>query len=156
MTPEAFAKLEARVARLERAIVGMLAERRAPSVPSSDTATNGSRGGRVATVEELRDQFGDPKIKWDPKKWTGRSYVGAYYSQTEPVYLDTLASFLDWCAAKEAKTPGKEQYADRSRDNAAKARGWAALMRAPGWVPRTPAAEPEAAQDDSQDEEIAF
>ena len=34
MTPEAFAKLEARVARLERAIVGMLAERRAPSVPS--------------------------------------------------------------------------------------------------------------------------
>jgi len=86
--------------------------------------------GAVASDIELDSKWGDPLVRFDPREWKGRSYVGAHYSQTEPAYLDLLAK------AKERQAdnpkPGKEQYAESDRRDAALARGWAQRLRSQG------------------------
>lgn len=101
-----------------------------------------SVGGAIASDAELDGPYGNPTIKHDPKRWEGRSYVGDTYSQTEPAYLDCLASFLDWKAgvnerdmAKAGATPEEvkkcEKTAHFSRLDASRARGWAKRLREP-------------------------
>lgn len=107
---------------------------RAPSGGSS--SGNGSRGGDVASDSDLDSEWGDPLIKYDPKEkyWKGRSYIGSHFSETEPAYLDAMASYYDACAYMAGKD-GDAKKAVYKRKDAARARGWAARMRSGAVLP---------------------
>lgn len=123
----------------------------------------GHRGeGDVASDRDLDSERGNPTIKFDPKSkyWDGASYEGYKFSEVpEPAYLDAMAKYLDACAymaAKEAAS-GKdveknEKSARFKRLDAARARGWAARIRANG------VAAPQVASTDytSTDDDIPF
>lgn len=108
-------------------------------------AGNGSRGGgsgtgpaegSVADDRDLDGQHGDPTIKYGPsaKYWSGASYEGFHFSETEPDYLDAMAKYLDACAymAEKDADEKKRKGAVYKRKDAARARGWAARLRN-GW-----------------------
>ncbi len=97
---------------------------------------SGGGAGAVANDAELDGQYGDPLIKRDPSRWHGESFVGCTYSQATPDYLDAMASFKDWTAGKNDENEAKKKYAAYDRRDAARARGWAARMRA-GWKPKS-------------------
>jgi hypothetical protein len=103
---------------------------------SNGKANGASTSGEVASDSDLDSQYGDPTINKDPPRWTGESYVGCAMSSTSPEYLDNLASFNDWRAAKsdekgevDKNNRPKSFYAKK---DAARARGWAKRLRA-GW-----------------------
>lgn len=98
-------------------------------------ATSGGAAGGVASDADLDSQHGDPIIRKDPPRWHGESFVGQHFSEATPEYLDDLASFKDWTASKNDETETKKKYAAYDRRDAARARGWAARMRA-GWKPQ--------------------
>ena len=97
-------------------------------------------GPRVATAEELSGPHGDPEIRFDPKRWEGKSHKGLLMSQVayEDVgFLDMLAEAFDYFARKEdeggvkdSKGTGPKSF--WTRLDAARARGWAASIRAAG------------------------
>lgn len=75
---------------------------------------------------------GDPIIKAkDPRDWSGDPMTGKHFSECPPEYLDLLAERYDYFATKDDQTPEKIRYA---KLDAARARGWAAKLRA-GYVP---------------------
>jgi hypothetical protein len=125
-------------------------------------ATSSASGGEAAPDADLDGQYGDPTIKFDPKRWSGASYVGSTYSRTEPDYLDAVAEALEWSANNPR--PGKEKYASYDRRDAARARGWAARLRkepgrvasAPAPAPKPRADAPPAYDDAPGDDEIPF
>jgi hypothetical protein len=123
------ARLEARVAKLELQMTAFGAAQAAGAMPA------------IASDAELDGPHGDPIVKKSPKRWMGRSFVGLPYSRTSPEFLDCLASFLDWCADREARDPAKAKYSKYSLLDASRARGHAARLRT-GWKP--PPAPPEA------------
>lgn len=98
-----------------------------------------SRPPAAATAGELDSQYGDPIIeKKDPKDWTGDSMQGKRLSQCPPEYLDLWANREDFFAkkadeAQETDNKGRPKSFYNRRD-AARARGWAARLRA-GWTP---------------------
>lgn len=113
-------------------------EARLAALEGGGARSNGagsSSGGAVATDYEMSGPKGDPVLKKHPPRWDGPpgEFVGKRYSQCSPEILDVVAGFLDWKAEKEAAEPGKEKYAGYSRKDAARARGWAARLRA-GWT----------------------
>lgn len=108
--------LSRRVTKLEAA-----AEARAAAPPV----------GGVASDADLDSQYGDPEIRFDPRRWTGPTMAGRRYSQTSPEYLDCVAEFEEWKASRPL--PGKENDARYSAQRASRARGWAARLRA-GYV----------------------
>jgi hypothetical protein len=137
---EKIAVLEQRVERLERfcgrlqaAILG-----KAANAPT------------VASDAELDSKFGDPVVRKDPKRWDGPSFQGQPFSRCTPEFLDCLAAFFEWKSEKENEDPEKKKYADYSRKDAARARGWAARIRK-GWMP--PVLKPSAGVDDPYREE---
>lgn len=101
-------------------------------------AGGGASAGAAAPDSELDHEYGNPTVRKDPKKWTGKSYVGCTFSQCPVEYLETLAGFLDWKATKEDEE-GKTKYAGYSRKDAARARGWIRRIKA-GWKPAQQAA----------------
>jgi hypothetical protein len=107
-------KLKALHAEMGRVIASMSGGASAPT----------ANGGGIADDRELDSQFGDPTVKFDPKRWTGPSMKGRRYSECPSDFLTELASFLEWSAAnpKAGKDP---KYADYDRKDAARARGWA-------------------------------
>jgi hypothetical protein len=82
--------------------------------------------GRVATDAELDGKYGDGKVVCDPRDWQGASFKGGRMSECPAEYLDLLAVVLDGFADTETDAK-KKKY---KRDDAAKARGWAARKRA--------------------------
>jgi hypothetical protein len=97
-------------------------------------------GATVASDADLDGQWGDPEIRKDPPRWQGTSYAGRRYSQTEPAYLDNLADFYAWKATRDA----------------ARARGWAARLRA-GPPPAEVADDPFGHKEEgTPDDEIPF
>lgn len=107
---------------------------------ASSAKSGGSPVAAVASDADLDGQYGDPEVKKDPPRWGGKPYGGRglHYSQTEPAFLEVLASFKDWSASKDdelgavdAKGRPKSHW---SRKDASLARGWAARLRA-GWKP---------------------
>lgn len=120
---------------------------------------SGGGAGAIANDAELDGQYGDPIIKKDPSRWRGESFVGCTYSQTTPEYLDELASFKEWTASKNDESEAKRKYAAYDRRDAARARGWAARLRA-GWKPKANGAGHPATNEDYDDtgfgEEGAF
>jgi len=120
-----------------------------------------AQSGAIASDVELDGKWGDPIVRYDPRNWKGRSYVGAHYSQTEPAYLDMVAENLEW-KSKNPK-PGKEQYVDKDRKDATLARGWAQRLRKSGMGGDGPGVSvPESAADydeyggDYNDDDIPF
>lgn len=93
----------------------------------------------VANAADLDGQWGDPIVKTkDPRDWNGESQLGKPFSECPPVYLDLVASRLDFFAEKaEAEntlTSSGKPVAPFNRRDAARARGWAARLRN-GWKP---------------------
>jgi propanediol dehydratase small subunit len=84
----------------------------------------------AAPDSDLDGQYGNPEVKKNPPRWVGTDHVGRTLSQCEPAFLDEMASFHDWRVTK-AEDDKKAGYA---RKDAARARGWAARLRA-GWKP---------------------
>lgn len=110
----------------------------------------------VASDADLDGQYGDEEVKKDPPRWIkngGDAVAPIRMSECTPAYLDEVASFCDWKAAKEDEASAeaarvgktatgdalatalktesdKKKYAGYSRKSAARARGWAARLRA--------------------------
>ena len=109
--------VDARLLTLETKVAALASAPRAQAAPS----------GGVATDADLDGEYGNPEVRFDPKRWTGDSYVGLRYSACPPAYLETMAGFLDWCAENDA-TSDNEKYRKNARYktlDAARARGWA-------------------------------
>ena len=102
---------------------------RGPTGPSAAPA-------RVAPDIDLDGPYGDPEIRAkDPRDWSGPSQAGKRFSECSAAYLDLLAERFDFFNSQETDEK-KRSYNTR---DAARARGWAARVRA-GWKhPATPA-----------------
>lgn len=105
-----------------------------------------------ATVPEVADldgPHGDPIVKAvSPRDWLGDDMKGRRFSQCPAVYLDLVASRLDHfaekAAAKNELTQEGQPREPYLRKDAARARGWAARIRAGGGNPPERAKEPDA------------
>ncbi len=94
----------------------------------------------IAPDRDLDSQYGDEKVRLDPRDWTGASFKGRKMSECPADYLELLANFYDWSAQKAADA--NERYngkpvAPYKRKSAERARGWAKRVRegkAPGAV----------------------
>jgi|SRR5688572_31370958 len=91
--------------------------------------------GAVADDRDLDSQYGDPEIRGkDPRRWTGATMRSRKFSECPPEYLDLLAESLDWQAGEAEKkgevTSGGKPVGPYKRKDAARARGWAARIRA--------------------------
>lgn len=102
------------------------------------TTTDTKPGGQVASDAELDSKYGDEKIAFSPRDWTGENVKGRPMSTVPPACLDLLALAYDYFAEKndrekavDTKGNPKSTYDRRS---AARARGWAKRLRA-GWKP---------------------
>ncbi len=91
----------------------------------------------VALDADLDGPHGDPEIRAkSPRDWVGESQQGKRFSQCPPEYLDLVAARLDYFAEQNAASddPEQQKKAGYNRKDAARARGWAARIRA-GYVP---------------------
>ena len=129
-TEERLSALEARVAQLEkpRAVTAAAPRTAAPAAAPS--------GIVAATDAECLAQYGDPEIRKDPPRWSGESFAGRRFSQTSPEYLECLAGFKAWVAAKDdAEGAIDSQGRPKShwaKKDAALALGWARRLRETG------------------------
>lgn len=100
-----------------------------------------ANGPAVAPDRDLDSQYGDEKIRFDPRDWSGKRYKGCTMSESEPDYLELLAGAYDFFAEKndrekEVDSAGRPKSTYDKR-TAARARGWAKRMRE-GWKPPPP------------------
>ena len=89
----------------------------------------------VADAADLDSKYGDPLVHFTPRDYTGPSMKGLRMSQCEPDGLIQLASAFDYFAEKadaENELYKGKPVAPYKRKDAARARGWAARLRA-GW-----------------------
>ncbi len=107
------AAVEAELAVVKATVAAISANKVAPPLPDVD----------------IHGPHGDPEIRKDPPRWDGDSCVGLRYSECPCDYLDSLAGFLEWKAAKNDADPAKEKYARYDRLDAARAKKWSALKR---------------------------
>lgn len=120
------------------------------------TPTTGTGAPAVASDADLDGQYGNPEVKAkSPRDWVGESQQGKRFSECPPEYLDLVASRLDYFAQQNAASENDD---DRKKVrfnklDAARARGWAARLRA-GWV--APVAAPTPAGNPFGDDSIAF
>lgn len=119
-------RIEAGIAEL-RELMRNAAPRGATGAPRP-VSTGGAHP--VADARDLDSQWGDPEVRYDPKRWRGDSYKGRRYSECPADYLLELAGFLDWMAGKDEEEGGEDKlkYAGYKRKDAARARGWAARV----------------------------
>ena len=99
----------------------------------------GGKSLAIADDADLDGQYGDPEVKFSPKKWTGDNFKGSHYSACAPDFLDAYAEALQW--SSEHPKEGREKYAQYDARDAARARGWARRMRS-GWRPAVAPANP--------------
>jgi len=120
-------------------IVGELGDikRRLDALEARSTAARA-----IADDRELDSKMGDPFVRKSPPRWTGTSFDGEPFSRCSPEFLDELAGFKEWCAAKNENDPDEKRrkYAGYDLKDAARARGWAARIRKGGYVPPAKAA----------------
>lgn len=88
----------------------------------------------VASDRDLDGRYGDPVVKFMPRDWTGPSFTGAKMSECPAPLLDLLAETFDYFARKAEEngdvTNAGKPVATYKRLDAARARGWAARVRA--------------------------
>jgi hypothetical protein len=86
-------ELERRLSALEDVVAKMMAG-------TGVKATAGTND--LLPFDKLSADWAAEKVvKKDPKSWKGESMVGKRFSECAPEYLDQLAKFFEWCAAKE-------------------------------------------------------
>lgn len=145
---------------LLRDIIVELKKLNATMTATRASAAPAASADAAATDVELDGSWGDPVIKSDPKRWTGPSYVGCHFSESNPEYLDEVAKFKDWQASKDDQSgavDGKGRpKSNWSKKEASLARGWAVRLRN-GWKPAPRhQGENDASSSDSIDNEIPF
>lgn len=100
-----------------------------------------SPSASIASDRDLDSQWGDPQVKFNPRDWNGEDCKGLKFSRCPPDFLDMLAETFDYFAGKaeaaDEKTDKGKPVAPYKRADAARARGWAARIRA-GKVAQTP------------------
>lgn len=88
----------------------------------------------VASDRDLDSEYGNPLVKFNPRDWTGETMKGARFSQCPAPFLDLLAETFDYFAkqaeANNELTNKGKPAAPYKRTDAARARGWAARVRA--------------------------
>lgn len=134
MTPDEFAVLKSIDLSLRKLVV--IAERKAEDRVK---AAQNAPGPSVASDSDLDGKYGDPEIKAkDPRDWTGAPMKGRRFSECPAEYLDLLAERLDYFAGKNAESadPDEQKKARYQKLDAARARGWAARIRAGKVTPR--------------------
>ena len=109
--------IEDRLAALEAAVFGKGGSAR--------------KGAKPMTVDIDNPKWGDPEIKYVPKKWDGPSPAGQRMSQCSVRFLDFLAGELERSAAWKENN-GKAEHAEWDRRDAAKAKAWADRKRSKG------------------------
>lgn len=82
------------------------------------------KGAKPMTVDIDDPKWGDPEIRYVPKKWDGPSPLGQRMSQCSVRFLRFLASELE-SSARWKDSNGKEEHAEWDRRDAAKAAAWA-------------------------------
>jgi hypothetical protein len=124
MTPEQTIQLLGLLVRLVAASEAIAKSVRPPATP----------GGTAAGDADLDSQYGNPEVRKDPPRYQGPPCAPCRMSDGSPEWLDELASFKDWQAGKAEQTneltTGGKPKADYYRLDAARARGWAARIRA--------------------------
>lgn len=101
------------------------------SLPSGGAAaTSGEYQQATCTDAELDDKYGNPEVRLVPSKWTGQDYLGWKYGDCSPEFLDEMSNMLDAIGRKQSKDPAKARNAKWSAKDAARARAWAARLRA--------------------------
>ena len=98
----------------------------------------------VASDADIDGTYGDPIIKYGlkDKYWPEQpdANVGYHLSECSPEYLDAMAKYLGACAymarnPKDGKAADEKKAGYKDKD-AARARAWAARIRARGPAPR--------------------
>lgn len=106
----------------------------------ADAMKASAGSGPVASDRDLDGKYGDPESRFDPRDWTGPSYKGCHYSECPADYLDLVAEAKDYFARRareENKLTAKgKPVADYEAADAARARGWAARIRAGKHTPK--------------------
>lgn len=102
----------------------------------------------VASDADLDGKWGDPVVKAkDPRDWTGAPMQGRKFSECPAEYLDMVADRLDYFTSQNPGATEEDQKKIRyQRLDAARARGWAARIRAGKVAP--PPEEPGFGDDD--------
>ncbi len=122
--------LNEQIELLKRAVNRLEAQK---EVAAARTATGG-----VADDHDLDSEWGDPSIKYGlkVKYWKEQPdpNIGFKFSECTPEYLDATAKYYDACAYMKRKdgTPESIKVAGYKDRDAARARGWAARIRARG------------------------
>jgi hypothetical protein len=102
------------------------------------------QGSQIAPESDLLGQYGDEKIKTDPRDWSKESYKGRKMSEAPAEFLDMYAETMEYFARKnDEKGEKSDKGVPKSqfdRRSAARSRGWAARIRS-GLVEQKP--EPE-------------
>lgn len=89
---------------------------------------------QVASDADLDGKYGDPELKFMPRDWTGSSFKGSRFSECPAELLDMVAESYEYFAQqaeeKHEVTASGRPAAGYKRMDAARARGWAARIRA--------------------------
>lgn len=109
--------IEDRLAALEAAVFGKGGSAR--------------KGAKPMTVDIDNPKWGDPEIRYVPKKWDGPSPAGQRMSACSVRFLEFLAAELER-SAQWKENNGKEEHAEWDRRDAAKAVAWAARKKQQG------------------------
>lgn len=109
--------MEDRIAALEAAVFG------------KSGAKKKSAKGFSVDIDDPK--WGDPEIKYVPKKWDGPSPAGQRMSGCSVRFLEFLAGELERSAEWKERN-GKEEHAEWDRRDARKAAAWAARKREQG------------------------
>ncbi len=108
--------MEQRIAALEAAVFGK---------------GGAKKSAKGFSVDIDDPKWGDPEIRYVPKKWGGPSPLGQRMSQCSVRFLEFLAAELE-SSARWKESNGKEEHAEWDRRDAAKAAAWAARKKSQG------------------------
>jgi hypothetical protein len=125
----------AKIDELEIRITAL--EARLHALATSSTSPKAGPGAKPMAVDIDDPKWGDPEVKYVPKKWDGPSFVGYRFSGCPVHFLEFLAAELAR-SAEWKDSQGDEQkakYAAMDRRDAAKALAWAARKRNAGEGP---------------------
>ena len=122
-------------------LIGLFSMQQANPTPRAAAApVNPFNGPPVATVPavapdtDLDSNFGDEKIRFNPRDWTGESCLGRTMSECPAPFLESLAKVYDYFAAKneaaKAMTDKGQPKWVYDQRTASRARGWAARVKA--------------------------
>ncbi len=82
----------------------------------------------VASPQQIRGKYGDPKINFDPKVWKGPSFKGSTASQASSEFLEVYAETLEYMAG-HPKADSDPKFIGYNRRDAKLCRRWAIEMR---------------------------